>query len=667
MPATTAENRTDAETTAAVWKKAALHTEGTDADGEIVSCTAEGNTGDEENNTDGNAGGDNTGSGNTGEENTGDGNTGSGASGSDSGSNDPKDPEDPPGPAPSLPDVDPDGVKDTVDQIKDSLPKEIPPINSIEVDPGLGDNLKDMKDQISGINSSLKNIYYTYSGTEEAAGDSMDNIVNELQDSRSMAGDTLDEMADSVDSGVQTVTSRFRSMLELQKSMSDSIKSDMDILFGNEDGTVDISTSGVTLDTLGVISDCVNYGTVEADIDLGGIVGNMNLESDIDPEMDLDISVLTDVEIRSTVRDVVIHCKNYGKVKCKKNYCGGIVGSGALGLVYDCENYGSLSAESGSRVGGVAGQSQSSVQHSYAFCNISGTDYLGGICGDGYNLKENVAMCQIMSDDGEYIGSIAGHVDEEAEVSGNLFVSDEWSGIDNISYYGKADGCTYEELMEMGMPQGFSTVTVYFEKDGEEIGSLELPYGGCVEPEDVPLVEVEDGYLEWDREFPVQDVTENLVIEGEEIHWTTGLASAKKDERGKPWFLVEGEFNAQAGLILTEYEDAPGGAAYAYTWALSDVEEELKQEVYRGHFLIPEDAEEAQVWILSDGTWSRAEAREDGSYLTADIAEGEAFAVCPVEKDNTAAVLAVCAAGALILIVICIKIRKRRRTTGKRK
>ena len=42
-------------------------------------------------------------------------------------------------------------------------------------------------------------------------------------------------------------------------------------------------------------------------------------------------------------------------------------------------------------------------------------------------------MCHIESDAGEYIGSIAGRVDEEAVVSANFFTSDRWEGIDDIS------------------------------------------------------------------------------------------------------------------------------------------------------------------------------------------------------------------------------------------
>ena len=96
-------------------------------------------------------------------------------------------------------------------------------------------------------------------------------------------------------------------------------------------------------------------------------------------------------------------------------------------------------------------------------------------------------MCTLESDEGEYIGSIAGHVNEEAELFANYFVSDEWGGIDNINYYGKAESCAYEELMQKEeIPQGFTTVTITFKNEDEVCGTddpLRRKHtgGGCAE------------------------------------------------------------------------------------------------------------------------------------------------------------------------------------------
>ena len=64
---------------------------------------------------------------------------------------------------------------------------------------------------------------------------------------------------------------------------------------------------------------------LRGDINAGGIAGIMNTEYDVDPEVDMDLTELTDVEVRSTTNDVLIHCINYGTVAGKKEkqrrYC----------------------------------------------------------------------------------------------------------------------------------------------------------------------------------------------------------------------------------------------------------------------------------------------------------------------------------------------------------
>ncbi|MFR6328045.1 MAG: hypothetical protein ACLUOI_03990 [Eisenbergiella sp.] len=49
---------------------------------------------------------------------------------------------------------------------------------------------------------------------------------------------------------------------------------------------------------------------------------------------------------------------------------------------------------------GELGVSTSSVSRSYSFCKVS-EDYLGGICGDGFNMLR--AMCTLETDRGEYV------------------------------------------------------------------------------------------------------------------------------------------------------------------------------------------------------------------------------------------------------------------------
>ncbi len=598
----------------------------------------------------------------------GDGGASSGDGGASSGSGDSSSEGEPPEESidPSLPDLDID--KDKVEEGLKKAGEGFTRKDYIrtEPDPEIKNNLNKMKDEISGISSNVRGMYDSISSGEESVGDAAGNISNELTDQSKLSGDTIDELADSVDNGIQSMTSSLNGLMSTQQRIRDSVGEDLDILMGNEEADLDISSENIEKRTQGVITGCVNYGEVLADLNLGGIAGIMNVEYDISPEMDLDLTGLTDVTVRSTTYNVLIHCVNYGKVTAKKNYCGGVVGNEQLGLVYDCENYGSVRTENGSRAGGIAGLSTSSIQNSYAFCNISGTDYLGGISGDGYDIGGCAAMCRIESDGGEYIGSIAGHVDEEAVVSGNFFTSDRWEGLDDISYFGRAQGCTYEELMQMGMPEGFTMVTVTFELDEKEIGTIRIPYGGSVEEEDVPDPALESGYLSWGREFPIRGVTENITVEAQEKDWVTSLASKETDDQEKALFLVEGSFYGDASLELAQCPQEKEGAAYAYGWSVTG--EGPGENTYIGHFLIPEGADDAEVWLLSEGAWRRSRTERDGNYVTASIAPGECFAVCPVEEDKTVYLLAGCAALAAALLIVCAvagRKRKKRHTTGK--
>ena len=278
-------------------------------------------------------------------------------------------------------------------------------------------------------------------------------------------------------------------------------------------------------------------------------------------------------------------------------------------------------------------------------------------------------MCTLESDEGEYIGSIAGHVNEEAELSANYFVSDEWGGIDNINYYGKAESCAYEELMQKEeIPQGFTTVTITFKNEDEVCGTLTIPYGGSIQEEDVPKISAEGGYTKWNIEFPVRKVTENITVEAEEQRWTLSLASAQKAENGKPLFLLEGNFYENTLLTLDECQspEREEACAYAYSWSLENQPEDEKTSEMTAHFLIPEGADSAQVWIAdSDGKWKMVETKEDGSYLTASVPYGCSFAVYGITESKVMYYVLGVAGVALLMAVMIGRAGKRRRNRRK--
>ena len=559
-------------------------------------------------------------------------------------------------------------VESKADAITDILNKD--PIK-VKHDEKIDDNLNQMKGEISSASDNIKNLQSTLTGTGDSLTNTMSNISGELTDQSKASGDTIDSMTDSVDGGIQSITSDLDRILNTSSRITDIISDDVNVLLGNGSAIDDVSGKALTERTLGVVSGCSNHGKIEGDINAGGIAGIMNTEYDVDPEVDMDLTELTDVEVRSTTNDVLIHCINYGTVAGKKRNSGGIAGSEELGLIHTCENYGTVQLESGNGLGGIAGYSASRVNQSYALCNLKGDNKIGGITGEGYDISNCLAMVTISGNRTEKIGSIAGCINEDGTLENNYFVSDLWGGVDQINYIGKAQRCTYEELMQMEtVPTGFTQVTVTFEQDDEVLATLQIPYDGTVTEEEVPDIEPdEDCYISWDRKFPLTHVTANVTVTAESKRFTKSLAWFSAADQLKPDFLVEGDFYDTSVLSAESVQAdriSDGDLVYAYTWNIDNMPEQ--KEEYVLHLRIPEGADSAVVRIQTENKWEKADTEEDGSYVTVSVPYGTAFAVYSVQDNSVPIwlILAIAAAAVLAAILI-IKATKRGKNRVKKR
>ena len=100
------------------------------------------------------------------------------------------------------------------------------------------------------------------------------------------------------------------------------------------------------------------------------------------------------------------NCINYGNVTSNGNYTGGIAGYSAYGSNFEnCVNYGDISGTQ--YVGGIAGDGV--VDNSLNYGDISGTQYVGGISGRGMvNNSSNYGAVSGTS----YVGGIAGYMNQ---------------------------------------------------------------------------------------------------------------------------------------------------------------------------------------------------------------------------------------------------------------
>lgn len=144
---------------------------------------------------------------------------------------------------------------------------------------------------------------------------------------------------------------------------------------------------------------------------------------------------------------IVRNCVNTGNVSSKKNCAGGIAGLAEMGMVRECEGYGSAKA-GGSYAGGVLGYSYTAIRNCWSICRVEAAEYAGGIA--GYATK--LTQCTDMSNIDPSIpcsGAVAGYMDlhdPEVEMEDNVFVSRSLGAVDGISYTGRAVPVTYEEL-----------------------------------------------------------------------------------------------------------------------------------------------------------------------------------------------------------------------------
>ncbi|MGM9554240.1 MAG: hypothetical protein ACI3V2_08030 [Faecousia sp.] len=243
----------------------------------------------------------------------------------------------------------------------------------------------------------------------------------------------------------------------IQQQVSAITDTAMELFFGDGEGDVLIDSSETDIDlvTLGKVSDCTNFGSVDGDINVGGIAGAMAMEYELDPEDDITSNLDGTQRRKLEVKAILQNCANTGSITAKRSYAGGICGRMDFGLIARSEGYGSVSVSSGDYAGGIAGLAASTVRHCFAKCTLSGKKYIGGIVGSGVTediagSSGTVAGCYSMvkiENAEEFSGAVSG-VDAGDYVE-NFFISDTLTGINGRSYTGKAEPISYAALLEL--------------------------------------------------------------------------------------------------------------------------------------------------------------------------------------------------------------------------
>jgi DNA-binding ferritin-like protein len=564
------------------------------------------------------------------------------------------------------PDIESEYLNDRVDDVQSSI--DI--INST-----LNNMSSSMNNASSDVKSYTENIIDQYkelldklqdklngnNDNDEKIEDFVDDISKDIENST--VADDIHGVADTVDSEIRTIADSIERISAQIKNIGNTVTETMDVVTSDDDYIEDISSADSAQNSDGVIAKSVNRGAVHGDINAGGIAGTMNVEYDVDPEYDLDITETTNVRLRSTVSDVVIYCINYGEVNSKKDCAGGIVGLQELGLVYGSEGYGTVKSETGNYAGGIAGNSASAITDSYSLCNVESEDYTGGICGKGYTMQNCISIPAILGD-GEAKGSLAGIIESDGEVSTNIFVNDIYGGIDDINYGGKADSASYEAVMAMeNIPDGFHRVTLVFKADGNVIDTKNIAYNANLGVSELPSIPDKDGfYAQWPENIVSKPILQNTVVEAEYHVWIESVAGDIASQNDKPLFIAEGKFYDDNKITLSkcDTDNLSGDIEYSYAWKMrgTDVKDKGTKTC---HFYIKNTSGSSEVWYRdnADSGWVKADAKEHGSYMTAEIPYEADFAV--IHKESSNMIYYICGGAAACIIVLAVIIIKKRK------
>lgn len=552
--------------------------------------------------------------------------------------------------------------------------------------------LQEYRDALSNFAGSTgRHLHKITDTTSQQSGQVSHNLevfnleLKAAMDCLSELTDTLDAAQGVMDADVDALMTQARKLRRLFSEVRDDLFSYEGITINDvsdEDASESIENTGVGefqgellqegdtvtekwYDTAsfqqGKITLCLNRGLVEADTNVGGIVGQIATEHDLDPEDDITFTGPQSLSIQESIKAVVRESRNEGRIVAKRNYVGGIAGKADFGAIVSCESYADIRSTGGGYVGGIAGSSDYTIRSCFSTGFLSGKSYVGGIAGMG----SEIYYCDAMNGlevKGEKIGAIAGDMRKEGMLYDNYYVHDSVDGIDGIGYGGGAIPMKYEDFVAReGLPEEFALLTLRFvvpDEEGElreEVETLRIPYGSGLAEEQLPKLPEKKGYYGQWPEIDYSHITESRVLAVEYTKWITALSAGESDAAsGQAAILVEGLFYPEDVLEMTR----DGEDAYCLQIRTAEGLYDRPVSVRLHQSLLPKQYE---IHVLQGGQETVAESRSMGSYVVFAMEQPSSFRIVEISQKipPQCFVLGGCAALALILVIRSLLRRKR--------
>ncbi|MFI3206601.1 MAG: hypothetical protein R3Y33_05095 [Clostridia bacterium] len=537
---------------------------------------------------------------------------------------------------------------------------------SLEID---SEELSNLIDELSNMSADTQNIVTALSNTASLINDLFDDISSQGEITFTKTDETYQNTSDLLSGSISDLIDDVEDInLSLNTSIDtaledfDAINQQLNIVLNLlvdiiQDVSMDSVEEYFVVDdasyqnieeiTAGKISNCVNYGIIDGDINIGGISGSISFEYSFD--MEDDYKDVTQTSTNSGFA-VIIDCQNFGDITVKTEGGGGIVGLQEFGYITNCLSVSNIESTNASYIGGIVGNSTAIINSCYSKSNLSGTMYIGGIVGSGATVKNCYSVSEVLATKGN-IGGIAGDLISSGSLENNFFVSDSLGGLNGISYAGKAEAIMYEELISTeNITDIFETVTIAFYVDEELSEKISLDYASDFDENNLPSIAEKEGYYAAWEEFDTNNVTADLRINANYIPLVSTIASEEK-ENGLSIILAEGTYQDEYVLLETIESDEKN---VLYQYEIEIVGDNQNIDTLR--YLI--QSENSYIEIFSDNIWQKAETTQDGMYLVIDLSQYDSQINFRVIESEFSIILAIICT-AFILIILAIFIYKR--------
>ena len=497
------------------------------------------------------------------------------------------------------------------------------------------------------------------------AGDDLYASLSDLSDGMEELRATVDSAGDTLATDLQAVSRQMNKVLNL---MLDAFSDLQDVTEQDRELIEDTSDEDISATRQGKVTGCRNAGTVEGDRNVGGAVGAMAIEYDLDPEDDTErFSLGNTYETKAVLQN----CLNQGTVTAKKDCAGGLAGRMDLGTALECQNYGSVTSTNGNYVGGVAGYADGTIRNSCSKCVLSGASYVGGIAGWASRLR-NCAAIVTIGEGTEWVGAIAGDADLKAgDLHDNFFVDTGTAGVDGISYAGIAEPVDFETLRAMpGIPTEFVSFTLTLMANDAVVAAIPFYYGEDLSLVELPKVPEREGFYGAWPEFDVSGLSSDITLEAVYTPWVTLIASEAR-EGTLSLALAEGRFTEDSSLQVSSSAQTPpaGGSGKQTTnvWELTLTGTNVAEGDTVPIRLLNRGGGKATVWQLTGGQWHEVEATANGHYLMLTMTGTSGIFCIRSAPGSSLVLILLLAAAALVLLLLILLIRRRKKKKAVKK